>query len=300
MAVATPSAPVDPEAGARLAREPGSGSRFHACPPAPGCPHCAGAGAAPAARFGWSGLDAVYCISLTSRPDRAAEAARELHRVGLCALARFHRPERHPRSPRRGIWQAHRDVASEALARAHARVLILEDDVLFRAGFSARDARRIGAALARLPAGWLGFYLGHWPLAAHFAGWRILRSASLCTHAYVASRGLLEWLAATPFAKTGIPRSRIGGLGIDSAFAALPGMYAYFPMVAVQRDSPHDHVRLDRPRRLRARLRDRLLARGMRASELAAVALSPLVWAARAARALAARARPARVRAAAR
>ena len=168
-------------------------------------------------------------------------------------------------------------------------MLILEDDVLFSRRFGPRSARRIAAALARLPEGWRAFYLGHWPLFAHFWGWRILRTASLCTHAYVASPRLLEWLIATPFAKTGIPRSRIGGLGIDSALAALPQMYAYFPMVAIQRDSPHDHVRADRPRPLKAQLRDRLLTRGMRASQALAVCLSPLVWALRSARRAAAR-----------
>jgi GR25 family glycosyltransferase involved in LPS biosynthesis len=253
---------------------------FHACPPKPGCPHCDGRSRQPVA-FDWAWLDAVYCISLKSRSDRTDQAAEELHRVGLCPHVRFYRPDKHPRSPKRGIWRSHRYVAAHALAAGCERALILEDDVLFRRRFTPNTARRIADAVARLPQGWRGFYLGHWPLAAHFAGWRILRSASLCTHAYIANRSLLEWLAQTSFSKTGIPRSRIGGTGIDSAMAVLPGMFAYYPMVATQRASPHDHIRADRPRALKAHLRDQLLTRGMRASEAVAVMLAPITWAAR-------------------
>jgi hypothetical protein len=251
----------------------------HSCPPKPGCPHCAESRGS-SGSFDWSWLDAVYCISLKTRSDRTAEAAEELHRVGLCRHVRFYRPDRHPRSPRKGIWQSHRDVAAHALAASFERVLILEDDVLFQRRFTPRSERRIAEAMGRLPRDWWAFYLGHWPLAAHFEGWRILRSASLCTHAYIANRALLEWLVETPFAKS-LPRSRIGGKGIDSAMAVLPGMFAYYPMVATQRNTSHDHVRLGRPRALKAQLRDQLLARGMRANQALAIALSPITWAAR-------------------
>jgi hypothetical protein len=259
----------------------GDPTAHHACPPRADCPHCGDAALPASQRYDWSWLDAAYCISLRSREDRAAQAADELHRVGLCRVASFYRPEKHPRSPKRGIWQSHRDVAAHALAAGCERVLVLEDDVLFERRFTPRTERRIAAAVASLPADWRGFYLGHWPLAVHFESPRVLRSASLCTHAYVANRALLEWLVATPFRKTGIPRSRIGGKGIDSAMAVLPGMYAYFPMVATQRRSPHDHLRFDRPRTLKAELRDHLLTRGMRANQAVAVALSPFTWAIR-------------------
>jgi hypothetical protein len=63
--------------------------------------------------------------------------------------------------------------------------------------------------------------------------------------------------------------------------AVLPGMYAYFPMVAIQRKSPHDHARADRPRSFKALLRDHLITRGMRANQALAVAVSPITWAAR-------------------
>ncbi len=59
-----------------------AGLVFHRCPVDPGCPYCGDTKAkerAPA--YDWSFIDGAYCISLQSRPDRAADAAAELHRV---------------------------------------------------------------------------------------------------------------------------------------------------------------------------------------------------------------------------
>src|SRR5262245_21625838 len=226
---------------------------FQRCPTAPDCPFCgrssATAGTAPS--FDWSFLDGVDCISTATRPARAREAARELPRVGLCRDALFFRSIQDPRSTKRGIWEAHRSVARDARARACKRVLILEDDVLFSRSFSPRTPSSVREALGALPPDWMAFYLGHWPVWAYVVGRRIMRVSALCTHAYVASEGLLEWLCATPYESPGVPRSRVGGQGIDTALAVLPAMYALFPMVAMQRDSPNDHVRLRQPKRRR-------------------------------------------------
>lgn len=197
----------------------------------------------------------VYCISLRSREDRARGAWRELHWVGLCDRVIFHRPEKDSK-PTRGCWESHRAVAADARRqRRHGlgRVLVLEDDVAFTRSLSAAHVRRIRAAIDRLPADWMGFYLGHWALWALPAGWRTLRCSSLCTHAYVASERLLDWLGRTPFERRDALRlSRIVGRGVDSAFAALPQMFAIFPAVAVQRFETSDHLEARRIRLRRA------------------------------------------------
>lgn len=273
------------------------GARLHGCPTLPGCPHCASAATDPSPDpTRWSFVDGVYCISLSHRDDRAADAARELHRVGLCGRALFYRPTR-DRSAKRGCWESHRAVAMHASARGLRRALILEDDVLFTSSFSPVTVERIGAALASLPSDWMGFYLGHWALWAYPVGRNTLRCSALCTHAYVASERLLAWLGATPFERRNeIPRSRIGGRGIDTAFAALPGMYAFFPLVAVQRLVSNDHMHTPRRRiwplrklmldlLVRSRLREYAIAYAMGANEKLAIALSPLLlpvlWASR-------------------
>jgi len=166
--------------------------------------------------------------------------------------------------------------------------LILEDDVAFSLHRGARTLARIAAALEKLPADWMGFYLGHWPLRAHFVRASVLESASLCTHAYVASERLLAWLCDNPYEQAR-PRGRsfrrfVSGAGIDAAYSRLGGMYAFFPMVALQAESPGNHpLRGSRAQRswlyaLRLRMRDVLLLRHMRTAESLAVAASPFSW----------------------
>lgn len=256
---------------------------FHPCPALPGCPYCAGS--PPPGGFDWSFLGGAYCISLASRPDRAASAAAELHKVGLCRLVTFYRPERHPKSAKIGIWESHRAVAQDALAKGSGPVLVLEDDVRFARFVRPRTVRAVGEALARLPQGWMIFFLGHWALRAWFVRRNVLRSASACTHAYIASPRLLTWLCQHPFGTA--PVVPIAGTGIDAAFAALPETYAYFPMLATQSASRSDHLtyRPDRkkPWKLkhlltRSRYRERMLSGLMRPNELAVVALSPLLY----------------------
>ena len=261
------------------------------------CLHCGGeAGCAAAERFDWGFLDGIYCISLRHREDRAQDTARELHRIGLCKRAVFYRPSK-DRVAKRGCWESHRAVAADARARGLQRVLIVEDDVAFPAATTPATARRVGAALASLPSDWMGFYLGHWALWAYPVRRNVLRCSSLCTHAYVASERLLDWLCESPFDRRAeIARRRIGGKGIDTAFAVLPAMYAYAPLLATQRHVSNDHLKASRirlwpPRKLfldlfvRSRIRDHARAHAMGANEKLVTALTSLalpgVWAAR-------------------
>jgi hypothetical protein len=121
-------------------------------------------------------------------------------------------------------------------------------------------------------------------LRAWFVGRRTLRTVSGCAHAYVASRRLLEWLRRHPYGTA--PIVRLVGRGIDAAYAALPGSYAYFPMLATQSASPSDHVtrlqgrRVKRPKHLvmRPGIREILLSGLMRPSQYAVAALSPVFY----------------------
>src|SRR5262249_47746508 len=76
---------------------------------------------------------------------------------------------------------------------------------------------------------------------------------SACTHAYIANRSALLWLAGSEYQRT--PRdqwwTKMIGRGLDAAFASLGNTYAYFPMVAVQSASPSDHLRSERRGRIR-------------------------------------------------
>lgn len=275
-----PGPAVAAVAGGPRSAEKAAGGVFHPCPADPDCATCRGGTV-----FDWSFVDAVYCISLASRPDRAALAAAELHRVGLCSRALFYRPQLHPRSVVEGIWESHRAVASHALARGASRALILEDDVAFARWVRPSTIRAVGEAMRRLPDGWTIYFLGHWPLRVRFVRRNIVRTRSGCAHAYVASEPLLAWLRDTPFSKEKRQRARIVGGGIDASYASMDGAFAYVPMLAVQAVRGSDHMaekkRKRRIRRLRhvvtrTSLGEILMSKLMRPNELIHVGLAAL------------------------
>ncbi len=276
-----------------------AGLVFHRCPVDPGCPYCGDTKAkerAPA--YDWSFIDGAYCISLQSRPDRAADAAAELHRVGLCRATLFHRPVKNETWPVAGIWEAHRAVALHALASGRNNVLILEDDVVFSRRLSTRRVRTIGEAMRTLPAGWMIFYLGHMSRWAFLVRRNVARVSSTAAHAYIAGPRLLSWLRDRPFGTGGIKRVRVSGRGIDAAYARLAGTYALFPLIATQSASPSDHIArpgktllIKKPKHLftRTRYREFILSKAMRPAQYIALVASPLFFAARNARRLACR-----------
>lgn len=259
----------------------GASPLFHPCPPDPGCPHCRGTAGD---RFDWSFLDSAYCISLQSRPDRMAEAAAQFHRLGLCRRVTFYRPVKHPTMPKVGIWESHRAVGLEALRRGQRHALIFEDDVRFSRHVGPRTVRAVAGAFRKLPPDWTIFFLGHWPLRAWFVRRNLLRTVSGCAHAYVAGPRLLQWLRDHPYGTA--PIVRMVGVSIDAAYAALPGAYAYFPMLAIQSTSRSDHMSRDPSRRVkrfrhlftRTRYREILHSGLMRPTELAVAACSPAFW----------------------
>ena len=66
------------------------------------------------------------------------------------------------------------------------------------------------------------FYLGHMTRWAYFIAPRVLRTSSTAAHAYIASDRLMLWLEERPHGTPGIPRLKIAGKGIDSAYSQLP------------------------------------------------------------------------------
>jgi hypothetical protein len=229
-------------------------------------------------------IDAIYCISLQEQPHRAAAAAAHFHTLGLCREVTFYRPVRGPRSDR-AIWESHRAVAQDAIAKGHKRVLVLEDDIVFT---PSRDklGSRVAAALAALPKNWWCLYLGHVPIQAYFVRRNLMRVRSGCTCAYLANEPLLAWIAATEPASSDAPISRWLGQSLDNAMANLPGMYAMFPMVAVQRFLGDYRVdtRVDDAGRRRSLFDiDRyrylfIFGPGARFAEAVSVVLSPFHW----------------------
>ena len=256
----------------------------HPCPNDPACPYCNGT-IAPESRLDWSFLDAVYCISLKTRDDRAALVAEQFHTSGLCQKVIFYRPTRHPKKGIIGSWESHRAVCADAAQRGCETTLICEDDVLFVRKLTPDSVRRIGIAIRELPANWSIFYLGHWPVWSYFIKTNVLRTMSACAHAYVASPRLLDWMKHHPYGAPGIAFYRPVGRALDSAFSQLPGTYALFPMIAIQSISKSDNFNYKpKPKTklkhyiTRSRYREFLLSNLMRPAEAIIVAMSPITW----------------------
>jgi hypothetical protein len=225
-------------------------------------------------------VDAIYCISLQEQPHRTHQAIAHFHHIGLCRHVTFYRPMR-GKNGERAIWESHRALACDALAKGFQYTLMLEDDVFFRQPWD-KLAPMIERAIAALPSGWRGFYLGHVPFQAYFVRRNILRVRSACAHAYIASPRLLAWLAETePLSAVVSTWNWIGG-SIDGAMANLPDMYALFPMAALQRYLGDYRVdpRVDYAGQLRSwrdndRWRYYFIFRGALMAEALAVMLSP-------------------------
>ena len=257
-----------------------SGAYFAAVPRNEQCAYCAGE--RPSATLA-PDVQAIYCISLQEQPHRAALAAAHLHAVGLCRQVTFFRPRR-GHNANYAIWESHCLVAQEAVRKGFDRIIVLEDDVFFYRPWGP-NVPRIRQAMDEAPEGWWGLYLGHVPIQAYFVRTGLLRARSGCTHAYLANRPLLNWLATTAPMGADVPTWSLIGQSIDSAMTSLPELYALFPMIARQRFLGDYRVdpRLDDQGRRRAltdvdRWRYLFIFRGARVAEAAAVVLSPIHW----------------------
>jgi hypothetical protein len=235
----------------------------------------------------WHFVDHVYCLTLDCRPDRQQESLQQIESAGLLHKTTFvvSKPSSGSKPP--AIFASHCAAARDALKRKFSRILILEDDVVFlhRGQVLSEKVRR---SLNELPPQWQGLFLGHFTIRAFFISPFTLRTSSGCSHAYIANRKLIEWLARlNPWADLAagrIPLVKVIGQGIDAALACRPHMYGCFPMVAVQSSSPSSNInsafdKRGRKRRLFDKYRySRLMIKNMRLSQWVAAFLSPIHW----------------------
>ena len=256
---------------------------WHPCPARADCPHCTAPEGEPI--LDWSFLDAVYCISLKTRDDRALRVAEEFHRTGLCRYVQFYRPDKHPQKGVIGSWESHRQVAMHAHRQGCRTALVFEDDVLFQRRVTPQLLAEVAVTLERLPSDWHIFYLGHWPVEAWFLRSNLLRTRSACAHAYVISERLMAWIEEHPYGTPGIPMTKIIGKALDSAFSRLPGTYALMPMLATQSVSASDNFSYKSRTKTKLKHwvtrsvhRETMLSHLMRPAELIVVALSPYFW----------------------
>lgn len=189
---------------------------------------------------GWSFFDRAYCISLRKRADRREAVRAEFARVGL--VVEFVMADK-AANPEQGIYESHLLCLQRGQEAGAQRILVFEDDVLFRR-FSADRLAQMTAFLET--AEWDAFFLGCLVKSCHkLRGLPVarIRYRSL-THAYAVNRSFAAWLVEQPWR----------GLAYDDFLCSLPAprFFAACPAFAFQSDSPSDNdacLRLDRLRR---------------------------------------------------
>jgi hypothetical protein len=187
---------------------------------------------------GWDFFDRVYCISLKERTDRRRQAEAQFAAVGLSRRVEYVLADRHPENSEMGIFQSHLECMARGLASGADRILIFEDDVVFRR-FSADRLETCIAFLEAHP-GWKAFFLGCLVRRSRKTGHPWIRSVAYrsLAHAYAVHRPFAETIAAIPW--KGIPYDTMLSLFDE-------GFFVIYPSIAFQGASPSDN---DRRRRL--------------------------------------------------
>jgi len=186
---------------------------------------------------GWHFFDAVYCITLTTRPDRHASAAAHFKAVGLQDIVKFVTVEKHPEDNEQGIYESHMRCMAKGLAAGARHILIFEDDIVFR-GFSEQKLRQCIGFLDQNDSGRI-LFLGCLVTKSRRTQHPGIRSVDYraLTHAYVIENSLAAELVAKKW-----PRKPY-----DVVLAELPDVkFACCPSFAFQSNSPSDNKRLKR------------------------------------------------------
>ena len=190
----------------------------------------------------WEFFDQVYCISVSNRTERRAEAQKQFEKVGLKEKVEFVIVEKNTKSPEKGIYDSHQACIRRGLQAGASRILIFEDDIIFDR-FEINCLKQCINFLSER---------SEWNLL-HFGcivksskktnNPSVLEISYRClAHAYVINNRFAQILEKIPW--DGVPYDRL--------LAKYEGQYAAYPSFAFQSNSLTDNdrlVRLDKFRR---------------------------------------------------
>jgi len=181
----------------------------------------------------WDAFDQIYCISLTQRTDRREKAEQEFRRVGLIGRVQFALVEKHPTNSEEGIFNSHMACLRAALATSPQRIVIFEDDILFRR-FSPKILND-AIDFMKSDADWQLFFFGCFVKSSRKTAWpSVLRVKYRCAaHAYVIHRNFAERLIEIPWQ----------GIAYDDLLRSLDTghFYACYPTFGFQSGSSTDN-----------------------------------------------------------
>jgi hypothetical protein len=185
----------------------------------------------------WAEADVVFCITLSTRPERRALADASFGAVGLRNRVEYLVRDPDVADGKRGCFESHQAAAREALQRGARRVLIFEDDVEFLPSFTPFAASRARRFLRRDD--WELFFLGHFAQAMEPTDQAdVMKVQSMDAHAYFLTSDGMATLAALHY------RNR----QVDVHFHYRNRRaFALYPMAAVQRMGFSDTEQQARP-----------------------------------------------------
>ena len=190
----------------------------------------------------WSFFDKIYCISIDERTDRRDEAKRQFARVGLLERVEFVVVKKHAMSAARGCYQSHRTCLQRAIAAGAKRILIFEDDIIFK-GFSEKRLQEVVGFLQE-DSNWQILFLGAIVRGStKTSNKSVVQIRYQClSHAYAVSRQFAEIIVAQPWQ----------GVAYDTFLARMnQNFYGVYPSFSFQSNSPTDNTFfIDKLRRL--------------------------------------------------
>lgn len=179
----------------------------------------------------WDEIGPIYCINLTSRPDRKLEAEKIFKKLKI--NANYHIVDKHPVSGTQGCFESHIKIISKAYDAGAERCLIFEDDATPTSACTKQNFK-IALNFMNKNKDWNVFYLGVLPdirrKPCKVIEKQIYSLQGICTHAYVINRPLMEKLYNMKY--IGIP--------IDYLFMQLEHCYAIYPTMFYQGLSKSD------------------------------------------------------------
>ena len=183
----------------------------------------------------WVEFDAIFCISLAERADRRKKARQEFRRVGLLNQVQFLLVERHQTNSEEGIFESHMACLRAALAAGAERIVIFEDDILFRrfSPETLNDAVRF----MKTDNNWQVFFFGCFVKRARKTRYPSVIQVKYRSpaHAYVVHRRLAERLVQIPW----------HGVAYDDLLRSLDAgqYYACYPTFGFQSGSATDNTK---------------------------------------------------------
>ena len=177
----------------------------------------------------------IRCINLVTRKDRYQQSQEVFDKHGIPVKYFF--ANRHPNGGAQGCYESHISCINESYLRGDEMCLIFEDDVLPCPNTHNIKILKEAIRFMKLNQTWELFYFG-----THHNIWSsktqkvsnlfpsILKIKSICTHAYVIHRRLMERMF----------NSKYMGIAIDYIYVNNNNAYGIYPSMFYQRLSPSD------------------------------------------------------------